>query len=81
VAENIAEHRLAHRIVRRVIASGVPERDRVSIEPTHFLIQPVPPLCPEFDRIGSHDRIDSGKDRSCGAPGMPEQESPYTTYW
>jgi hypothetical protein len=48
VAENIPEHRLAHRIVGGVIAGCVPKRDRRSTEPAHPLFQPVPPLCAEF---------------------------------
>jgi len=42
--QHLAKYRLAHRVVRSMISGGMPERDRLPIQPAHFDVQPVTPL-------------------------------------
>src|SRR5882724_9938528 len=44
MAEHLAKHRLAHLVVGRMIAGGVPYWNRLTVEPGHLPLQPVPPL-------------------------------------
>jgi hypothetical protein len=52
MAEHGAKRGLAHFIVGRVVAGGVPERNGFAIEPRHLLAEPVAPLRLELAAVG-----------------------------
>ncbi len=52
VIVDLAEHRLAHGIVGRVVAGRMPQRDRTSVEPGHLVVEPVPPLLAQRVGVG-----------------------------
>src|SRR5690242_14305421 len=61
--EDITEHRFAHLVVGSVIARGVPERNRLPVEPAHLTGQPMLPLRPQLFGISSQaDDLVAGKD-------------------
>jgi hypothetical protein len=52
MAEHGAKRRLAHLVVGRVIAGGVPKRNRLTVKPRHLLAEPVAPLRLELTAVG-----------------------------
>src|SRR2546422_5314142 len=61
--ENVTEHRFAHLVVGGVIAGGMPDRNRLAVEPAHLTGQPMLPLRPQLFGISSQaDNLVAGKD-------------------
>ena len=49
--ENSAKHCLTHHVVGRVIAGCVPDGDSRTVEPCHFRVEPISPLCAKCVRV------------------------------
>ena len=52
VIVHLAEHRLAHGVVGRMVAGRVPQRGRAPVEPGHLVVEPVSPLLAQRVGIG-----------------------------